>query len=486
MRIAFIGVLLTALVLSSGLGCAAQQLVDAGKKLEATGDAWGASHSALDALDADANHEDAGKMVRRTARPAFAQHLHVAEQLEQERRHAEAFRAYADLHAFVERVRARTGLLLDVDVTAKMAQMREAAVDDAYRLAERAFADGHWSDAIGHYRVAQGFGSGPATSDTQEKIGACFTFWADDDVKAHRYRAAIEHYKQGAATQTVAAREGWKRAATIHIAYAETFVRSGGCRKAVRELGAAQELAPRLVDPKLLEAAHACARVDVGIPPLENRTRYELAGMSMGDAIAERTAARVQQTASPFLQLVERRRARYLALGTITQLYFDAPAERVTHEHVEIDEECRVQPKDPPAGTPTKMCPLRVDYWKHEAQQSLRFGGSLRIVDTATGAQVAVLPFDLGFDDRVVYADRFTSNGGRNDVAADRLRNAHTGADQNPYAWSQARRTMPSQDEWARAVVEAVSAGATDLVVRTLDVDDAMPDPPELELRPAI
>lgn len=489
-------------------GCAANRLYRDGEELARAGASYEAAVRYLDALDRAPNYAMAQEGLASVRRDAYTEKLAEARLAEARREWDAALGAYGALDALLVRVAAYGELgFATIDVKERIAATQNRAADDHYAAAEALAAANDHAGAIAAWRSAQALV--PGYRDTEARVGGAYFAWAAADEAAGRWREATAHYVDAAASGHA---EGPPRAAAIYAALGNAFVWSGSCRQAVRDLRAARELVAPV--PTLaaavqedLDAAESCAVSTVVLLPFENPTRAAPGGIALDEAAADGLAASLRAGASGFVKLLERSaveqikeeqdlsaqrtgvagkltRAHWLVVGKLTQVRVVAPT--ITEKSATVvGRTASTCPETRSDGTTTTVACLKdvpVRYVEHTGHGEVRLGGTVRVVDSRTGVQTALVPFNVREAADVRWADGFVGPDGR-PVTLVPDGAPPTVAVQVPpalIALEKAGRVLPDEGELVQAALAGVYAGTTKQVLAVIDADPPASDPATL------
>jgi tetratricopeptide (TPR) repeat protein len=489
-------------------GCAANRLYRDGETLAQAGASYEAAIRYLDALDEAPQYAMAHEGLASVQRDAYTAKLAEARLAEARRDWASALTAYGELDVLLTRITTHGAVgFPTIDVAERMAATQNHAADDHYAAAEAAQIDGAWADAIAGWRSAQALVAG--YRDTEARIGGAYFAWATMDEGAGRWRAATGHFVDAAKSGHA---DGNARAAAVYAALGNAFVWSGNCRQAVRDLRAARDLvapvpAAAAAVKEDLDAAESCAVSTVVLLPFENATRQSPGGIALNEAAADGLAASLRAGASGFVKLLERTavdqikeeqdlsakrtgvagqltRAHWLVIGKLTQVRVVAPATTATPSTI-VGRTASTCPETRTDGTTTTVACLKdvpVRYVDHVGRGEVRLAGSVRVIDSRTGVQTALLPFNVQKSADVHWADGFVGPDGRPVIlVADGA--PPTVAVQVPpalLALEKASRTLPDEGQLVHAALDLLYAETTKGVLLVIDADPPASDPATL------
>jgi len=488
-------------------GCAAVKLYHEGQDLEESGKEYPAANKYLDALHQNEKLKKPREALTAIAEAAYDEKLKLAQDYEGTERYPDALKEYRALVKYLDRLKDENALTFAViDANAKVGDMQNAAAEQQYKLAETALQAHQWDAAITSYTSAQGFKAG--YKDTADKVALAQYSWGDDELTARRHRSAAEHYVKATESAGSGYKDAGQKAGGIYAALGHYFIGADRCRQAVKDLRvAAQLMGPSAVATDAA-AADGCAITTVAILPFENPTGQTVAGMALGDALADQTAAKVSRGASEFVHLMERGAldallaeqgmsaqavaggstsrltgVRYLVLGKLTQVRMQRaqPTVSTLTSTAVIPYDC---PKTNSKGeTYQGTCnqDVTVAYRRHDAQESLTIAGSLRVVDVKTGAQLAAPSLSASLADRISYAEGFAVNGSSVTV----VRRGFNGGTQVPddvLELSEARSMLVDEGQLVQQALDKMSGDAAQAVLRSVDIEQQATDPSTLTL----
>jgi len=501
-------------------GCAASLAYRDGLDLAQTGEPYAAAARYLDALDADPDHRKARAALDAVVDEAYTTRLGQARAAEDARAWADARAGYVDLQAFVARLSAHGAGFDTLDLAARIAAVDTAAAEEAYLRAEAALAAKDYSGAVEAWRAATAIL--PGYRDGSVRIADTLYAWGDAEQSAGKWRSAAGRFVEARDAGHIA---GAARAAALYNALGNSFVWSGHCRQAVRDLRLARTLAGPSTDAVDVATAEACAATPLVVAPFEDATGAKPAGIALPEAAADTLAASLRAGATPFVQFLERGaldqilaeqrlvtssstatststrgastraaapaapsrlpRAHWLVIGKFTQVRASVPPLSAVPVTLTGRRPCPPPPTD---GTVAPPCvaeaPLR--YTLHEGRGEVRLAGSVRVVDARTGVQAGLWPFDVVRALDVRYADPVLDADGRlAPLVAD-------GVD-DPDAWQvprellalrEAPRALPDESVLTRDALDAVCSDAAARILALLDAELPAQDPVALTVVP--
>jgi len=238
--------------------------------------------------------------------------------------------------------------------------------------------------------------------------------------------------------------------------------------------------------------------------PFDNPTGTNLAGMALSETLSDSVSAKVREDSSEFVRLVERaaldqvlaeqglttsgvasgtvgkvRGVRYLVLGRLTQVRAERPSPTATRKTIAGQEPypCQRQMSDGRVIDATCWRDINVSYVEHAARVSVRIAGSVKVVDTKTGEQVAAAELEGSQTDSVAYADSFTRTGNGQPVDYEPLNLT------NEFRrLAKARQVLKDEGELLPAVLQKITETAAEAVEGVVDVEKTATDPAKLVL----
>ena len=497
-----------ALALALLPGCPATKLYKEGLDLEEAGKEFKAADRYLDALDTNENHKKAMEALRAVAEEAYREELAVAEGFEKDAKYPAALDAYRLLDTYLDRVRGVDALDFSaINTNEKIGEMQDASAFARYKNGEERLAARDWEGAVEEYEAAQSFR--PRFKDTAEKVAIAQYGWAESELSSNKYRSAAKHFSLAVDSGGPGFKDAAKRSGALYLALGRHFIKADRCRSAVRDLRHARDLGAEgdvLTD---LQTAEACAVTPVAFLPFENPTGVGLAGMALGDTLADQAAANVKAKASEFVRIMERsaldailaeqgisssglagggksnvKGVRYLVLGKLTQVRLVTNKPKATKVTFETRQayDCQKTSSDGKAYAGTCYQDVKLSYSDHKADISLDIVGSLRVVDVLTGEQLAAPSVQSTAKDAIHYADNFEDAAGNGVAIAKRGRTGGIEVDGSYIELSEARTSLKDEGELANQVVADIAKQAAEATLKVVDVERKAVDPTSLAI----
>ncbi len=491
------------------MGITAQRLYKDGQSLEEQDNLYAAALSYMDALDQNPNHRKSQEALNRVAEGAYEEKLAIAAEYEGQGRFEDALEEYKDLEALVKDLRYFNALNFStISVNDKILEMNSSAAEQAYQQGEQAFAQGDWDKALDRYDEALFFTAG--YKDAVDKLATCLYRLAEQDLESHNYRQAAKGFVDSHKAKVVPPGDAAMRAAEIHAALGNHFIEAGSCRQAVEELTMADQLSGGRVADDLVRARD-CATFSVAMLPFDNPTGRNLAGMALGERLADATSSRVRKDVSEYVKIMERSAldavlvekglsavgvsssagtrlegVDYLVVGKLTQVQVEHPGDQPQTRSVMTRQRYDCVKTSSSGNTYNDHCfrDVPVEYTYHSDHLAIRVAGSVTVVDVETGEQVGSKALDASARDSVEWADAFRRASNQESVTVVEI-NRRGGLETSDYAvlhLAERTRTLRSEGELASDVVEQIARDAAGVVVGSVDNPGPLKDPAELSI----
>ncbi len=505
--------LLLPFLLLTLVGCPAAKLYREGKEYDESGRDYQAALKYVAALDKNEKLKKPREALVAVAEDAYKEKLGLAEGYERDGRFPAALDEYRGLDQLLDRMGDYDAVSFTViDVRKKVEEMANAAAEERYRAGESALAARKWSEAVEEYGAAQGFKAG--YKDTKEKVGVAYYGWAEDDLARKAFRDSATHFQNATESAGTGFKDAAARGGATYRALGNYFVTADRCRQAVKDLRAAQRLLGAGKVDGELATAEECAVTPVAIMPFDNPTGTNLAGMAMGDTIADGIGSQVRANASEFVKLIERsaldsilaeqglsasgvtsgstakiRGVRYLVLGKLTQVRLDKPSPSKESKTAAATSPYKCQKTNKDGGTYEGTCfnSVTLSYKEIEAKIAVRVVGTVRVVDVKSGEQLTTLALEGSAEDAVHYADDF-SVGGKGVSSGDITLREHTdgyGVDGDLRNLAvKARQDLASEDDLTQTVLKKLVGDSTKAVLSAVDIEREAVDPGSLKIVP--
>lgn len=490
------------LLLATGLaGCAAGHAVSDGDEARERGEPYAAALHYLDALDADADHEEARTNLSEVAAPAYRKKLTQAKEARGRRNLEAALRAYGELRTYLERLRGHNVLdFATVDVPARLRTVNRAIAKRHYDQGEAHFAEGRYEQAIGQYEHALDHRT--AYRDAARQIAASYYRMATDAYHAHRYRHAAETYLR--ALEEREYKDARRRAALLYYHLGDYFLAEGDCRTAYADLDEAGALLPGFQAASERRAtARECATVQVAFAALENTTRQTLAGMNLGSIIFQRTRSRLQAESSPFLEILTRQQlavlmeehdmdagavtdpsglprsfdgAEYVVFGELNQVQTrdSGPTKAPKRTPYEYASQKRYVNDEGETETKTVWTETHASFTLNTVARSIRLGGSVQVVDTGSRR--------ILIDQTINHAERDVVRYATNIRADHDLRGENVRLDSRFAQLLNADPRLKSVNAMVQPRLDAIAEELSDRIRETLDRPASAPAPSHLDV----
>jgi len=494
------------------MGVTAQRMYKDGSAQEQQGNLYPAALQYLDALDKNQKHKKSKEAIGRVAKGAYEEKLAIAHEYEDQERFANALSEYEALEDFLSRLRGVNAVNFTVvDVRQKMIEMRGAAAEKLYQRGEETFASGHLTHAIDFYRSAQTFKAD--YKDSTDKIATALYKLGDEELEAKRFRSAATRFVESLRTKDVPPNDAALRAASIHTALGRYFIQQGACRQAMKDLELADKLLGNQQLSEDLAQAEACSVVSTAILPYENPTNRSLAGMALGDTVADATASKVRGGASRFVKLMERAAldavlaekgltavgvssaagtnlegVDYLVIGKLTQVQVEHPGDTPQLQSIVGQQRYSCTKTRNDGSTYTANCwrDIPVEYYYHSDRLVIRVSGSASVVDVKTGEQVGSCSLQAVAEDSVEWADTFRRASDQEPITlVERNRTGGLEIDDYDVLYLiDGNRNLKSEGDLAASVIEKLSQDSSDMILDAVDSPKSINDPVELQVIP--
>ena len=489
------------------MGATAQRMWKDGTRLEEQGSYYPAALKYLDALDKNPRHRKAGASIVAVAEQAYEEKLEIAAAYEADGRFPDALEEYEELFEFLRRLKGvNAGSFATVDVGKKIGEMADASAEQQYQGGAQALAAGRWKRSISHFRAAQSFRRG--YRDTDELIATAEYGWAEQDLEARNYRSSAAHFV--AADEGLGGagfRDAAVRAAGLYAALGRHFLEQGACRQAVSDLQSASKLAAADRVAGLLEQAEDCAVTPVAISAFENSTGRNVAGMALGELLSDQTAGKVDERASRYVRLLERRAldrilaeqglsqagiatgsssqvrgVRYLVFGKLTQVRVDSAPPRRSARSTTGSRPYSCTKTNSRGDAYSGVChsEVTVEYIEVEQSLAIQISGSVTVVDVKTGEQLTSRPIEASAQDSVHFVESPSVDGRGVELTMWQHNDGIGVRERDIRRLVEARRLVVDEGVMAAQVVDSLSSQASEAVIQVVDVAHSVRDPAEL------
>lgn len=491
---------------STSIGGDAQRAYKEGKELDEAGQDYRAALKYIDALDAKPDHKKAIEGLLACAKDAYVEQLGTAEDAETGKRWATALDEYRALNTLGQRIELIDGpKLRDPGLPAKIDLMATNAAEEQYLLAEQALGGTRYESAIGLYRQAQKYK--PAYKDSQAKISDAAYRWGESSLGTKLYRESAGHFELAAAEAGGAYKDARTRAGKIYAALGKAHIKPGECRQAVRDLRTAKGLDNATAPAEDMTAAEACAVTPVAILAFENPTGVNIAGIAIGDSVADETTMNVAKGASEYVKLLERSAfdrilteqgitavsaaaapgkltgVRFLVIGKITQVKLERVpvAAKAIQTTAQQSYSCMKTKSDGTSFESSCYQDVPIAYDDYTGSVTARLSASVRIVDVASGQQIAMESIESVATDSAHYVSGYRTLAGSAFVPLPRTTTDHgITVDASLTDLQGGKQTLNSDDQMAKAAVADLAARSAKVVLGAVDVEKAPADPTTL------
>ncbi|MBI4823308.1 MAG: hypothetical protein HY805_03645, partial [Nitrospirae bacterium] len=259
----------------------------------------------LSGLSLDPNYQKAKVQLCTISKQAYEQELAIAGNFEKTSDFESALAHYSELKDFLQMLTQYNCLNFPtINVGQKITEMKSASSEKYYKLAEAAFVNEDYSNAIQHYKTALKFNT--PYKDSTEKIAESFYRIAQKAESQKKFRLAANNYVN--CSDTV---KGYKdapqKAVSLYYSLGKYFLTKGLCRNAYNDFNAANKINPDFKDLKVaMDEADTCSITKVAFVRIDNPTGRDIAGASMGDFIFDEIKSKIQQRKSRFIHVMDR------------------------------------------------------------------------------------------------------------------------------------------------------------------------------------
>lgn len=446
----------------------------------------------LVALDADIYARRPRRALRDHAYEAWEQRLDRARELEAARRYSEAVDAYQGM---LDYARDLDEVELLAFSTAD-AQAELAATRLAWAMSERARGTvaheaGDHATAVAAFDRARELEPQLVGLDAEQ--GAAYEAWARQDLEAHRYQDAADHFRAAHALTGEHAQDAW--AAAVEVGLGRYALSRGACRTAVKHF----ERAGHVVGDRELESDRAraldCSRLGLLMDPVQEAIEHDGRALSIGSMLLDRIEQEVDQGGSRFVRILapevlssieDPPEHQVRVTVRVNQATLDAPAERTEKQRTTG---VRVVPCDQEVllYSPEEVCTeeVEVEYVLHRTAQSVRMAGSVKLVDLSSGEQ-STRPVDVEVTHDTTHATDFQlfeagttvpiTIGTEAAVGRVELPEAIVALDRPPMA-------LPTGEEMLVDAVRTLASEFAHAILETVDSDGELPAPRQLLIR---
>jgi len=484
------------------VGCAAGWAVSDGDDARERGETFAAANHYLDALDEDADHEEALKNLTEVAEPAYRKKLGRAEKPQTQRNLEGALQEYKALQTYLDRLREHNVLdFTTVDVPKRIRAIENGIAKEHYRQAEALFENRRYEEAITQYDNALEYRE--SYRDAVQQIAASYYQMATEAYEARRYRRAAETYVK-ALKEGGRYKDARRRAATLYYRLGDHFLTEGQCRKAYEDFSEARAVVAGFRDAssKLAEAKD-CATVQVAFADLNNTTRRSLAGMNLGSVIFQKTRAKLQARSSPFIEILTRRQlqvlmeeqgmnteagyrastvprsfegADYVVLGELNQV--QSETSRPTRDEARTTYEYATQETytndEGETETRTEWREAYAYFTLVTTSRTIRMRGSVQVVDASSRTVVISQTIDEEARDEVRYASNIRAD---HNLGGDAVRLNGDFAQ-----LMRADKRLKGVNTMVQPRLDAVAESMSRRILRSLDRPPSGPDPSRLDV----
>jgi len=271
-----------------------------GARHEKEGQFFQAAESYARVLRLKPGDQKARTALARVGDRAIAEKLSIATALEAELKLDEAVAAIESARRLQDQM---LSLKIGPDqhgmIDSRREQLVMRRVETLLAEADRAQADGLWSAAVAHLQQIDALV--PDFNDTRKRLHDVWVAWGETNLGEGRLRAAAERFDQASRVPGWLSGSSASRAATIRAGLGSSELARGACRGALVDLRAAERLAPGSVQPDVLNQATECAGTCVQLKVVADPE----SGLGDGqlDLLGAEVRKQIGAGASEFLQI---------------------------------------------------------------------------------------------------------------------------------------------------------------------------------------
>ncbi|MEZ4320441.1 MAG: hypothetical protein R3F61_23375 [Myxococcota bacterium] len=456
------------------------------------GQFYEASKLWIQALDEDIYQTKPSTKLEEYGPLAWEERRALAQEHEASGRYAEAAAVYEDLFVFGEDLESVEQLSFDTSETRREYEdcLASWAKDE---LAKAVAADeaAKWAEAEAHFdQVRELDASYPELDDKQ---GFSYLLWAQDDLARYRYDDASLHYRKSFELTQSEHAGAW--ASAVDIALGRYALDKGKCRTAVGYF----ERGGDILGDSELEADRAraedCARIGIVVEPVTEEVELKHGETALASMLVDLLERQIDREGSRFVKLLaadvigeveNAPKHRIRVTGRITQAVVEEPGTTEQKRTVEgrMSVECD---KETLLYEPDAVCtdPVDVEYTHHRTAVAVRMGGSVKIVDLASGEQ-KTRPLDMTLSHDTTHATDFRVFQEGTWVPTEVAVEAELGrvaVSEEVLALDRKPLPLPPESDLVRDAVNVLAEAAGDAVLEEVDREDPPPPPKRLVVK---
>jgi len=427
----------------------------------------------LSALKYERNHLESRQRLCSVAEPAYKESLKKAEKFETASKFKKARKAFKQTTSYIEQFTKFDCVDFPViDLNQKIASMGSAILEKHYQQAEFHFSRGHYLFAVEEYKKAA---RSKPYKDSNQKIAQSHFAQAKIYELQSQFREAADQYLFS--HDTILNFKGSKdKANAILYSLGNYFLSNNHCRKALQDFQQASGLNPNYKDlAEKLRQSSECAIVTIAFAKFNNKTRRNIAGMSIGDFIYDQIQSGINNNGSRFLRIVDSsgnyHNADYKISGKLTQI-------RVVHRGLEKKRVSGIaarryncQHTDDNGNIYNDTCTEDVNIYYDEITDhvSVTLSGSIKAVNTRTGENIVLYNISSQMDDSIRYAD-----------IVSHLKDVELY--QDLYNLVNERTHLVDGDDLVREAIAEIEKGFVKEIIQNIDQSNNLSDPTNLAL----
>lgn len=480
-------------------GCSpAYKATKLGDELLKGGNHYGAAKEYLSGLSLDPNYQKAKLQLCMISKQAYEQELAVAENFEKTSDFESALAHYSELEDFLKMLKQYNCLNFPaINVGQKITEMKSASSEKYYKLAEAAFANEDYSNAIQHYKTALKFNT--PYKDSIQKIAESYYRVAQKAESQKKFRFAANNYVD--CIDTVKGyKDAAQRATSLYYSLGKYFLTKGLCRNAYNDFAAANKINADFKDLSVAQnEADVCSVTKVAFVRIDNLTGKNIAGTSIGDFIFDEIKAKLQQRKSRFIHVMDREElgailgeqklgmagitdeyttfktlkgVHYLIFGKLTQVnsVHKGPENKQLTTTGKQGYTCIKTDSKGRTGEYLCFRDIKVSFTKVSESISVALAGSIKVLSVSSGETVVAHSINSKESDSIEYAEGFSES--ISDVKVD----------PNVESLATARKTLQEEDTLMKKIIGSVTNEMVQKVLDKVDRATDAPDPVEMQI----
>lgn len=352
-----------------------------------------------------------------------------------------------------------------------------------------AYDEQRYADALAGWRLAEGTDAEATTSELL--IPKALARLGDVARTNHEYREAIALYDE--AVEAGGGEDPRIWSAAIHAALGRYALKQGACRQAVEELTQASALPFDIRLSSDLERAKDCAIREVVVHPLDDLVEGGIDKVNLGVLLIDQLNHHLNVQGSGYLRLlaadsraakakVTEPRQRYEVTGHLTRIEVgEQPKKSRQAEAVgAIKVPCS------PGTPPECLEDVRVSYTLTTERIEVDVAGAIKVIDVASGVQVATKPLDVRLSRTRYEASKAKATDvrgfGLQAPVGETISDRSIGVKGDERQHFTPTPELPDPDKVVDEAVVRLAAEAAEAILAAVDVEDPLDDPDTLIL----